>query len=191
MRASEVLSLRKQDVALPDDLRMQQFGSRIAGVNIECAKTGPTQFTPIRDQVAIALITTFLQRSSVSNSDTDRLFPVSYRVYNRCFKEAANFFALPPRFTTHSARIGGAVHDFCTGTSAETIASVGRWSSFSSLQHYLNNGRAWIIRIPISDTSQERINVHKKSFEETIALCIEFSQGRTTPSAILPRAQSD
>ena len=170
MRASEVLSLRASDVALPGDIRVQHIGVDIGGINIEFSKTGPTQFTPIRDQPVITLLRTFLARQAAKASEM--LFNISYSRYNNLFREAAAYFGLDSnRFTTHSARIGGALSGYCTGISAQTIALTGRWKSFTSLERYLRNGRAWIIRMDMNTNSQARITKSAANFENLIRQC--------------------
>lgn len=99
------------------------------------------------------------------------VFPISYSDYLSTVKETAAFFQLSARITTHSARIGGSIHDFISGVSAETFASIESWSSLSSLQHYLQNGRSWVMTIPMGERSHVRFNRHSTKAIQTFKQC--------------------
>lgn len=83
MRASEVVSLRVSDVALPCDIRVQHIGKDIGGISIESSKTVPMQFTPIRNQSVINLLRTFLTREAAK--DSQMLLNISYSNTATCF----------------------------------------------------------------------------------------------------------
>lgn len=61
------------------------------------------------------------------------------------------------RSATHSARIGSALHSFCCHDSPEDIALRVRWKSLNSLQYYLTNGRAWIMKLQANEHVQQKI----------------------------------
>lgn len=69
------------------------------------------------------------------------------------------------RFTTHSSRIGEALHDYVNGKSAESNAITGRWKSLSSLRHYLTNERAWIMKLQFSTDIEANIRKNALFFE--------------------------
>lgn len=85
---------------------------------------------------------------------------MSYWDYLSTVKETAAYVQLSDWITTHSARIGGAIHDFFSAVSAETIESIGRWSNVYCLQHYLRNGRSWIMTMPMGKGSHARVKRH-------------------------------
>ena len=178
MRGSEVLALQRTDIALPGDPRLHHTGSSIGGINIEVSKTGSSQFTPIRDSDVITFIRTYVQRGTTNHSE--RLFSLSYRKYNDLLREAATYFGLPAYlFSSHSARIGGAVSDYCRGLSPQTIALTGRRRSFSSLERYLKAGRAWIISMPMQSYSQKRISRASRNVSHLLQGCNAYlSQDR-------------
>ena len=145
MQGSEVLNLKKTDVALPGDPHLHH-STDFGGVNIEQSKTGPVQFTTIRDCAVLDILNAFLCREA--NHSRSKLFNLTYGTYNSLFKDAAIYFGFDQtRFSSHSGRIGGATTDYCRGVSAKTIALTGRWKSFTSLERYLQNGRSWLLRI--------------------------------------------
>lgn len=170
LRASEVLGLSRDDIALPGDLRIRQFGMDIAAVAITDSKTGPLQFTTIRNSEIIILL-----RAYMAQEDSCSLvFNISYTKYFGLLKACATRFGLQGNFSTHSARIGGAVHDYGLGVSAETIAATGRWASLQSLQYYLRNGRSWIMNMPLSDASSVNIRREAAAFQSLVASCSNF-----------------
>lgn len=173
IRGSEVLALRADDIALPGDARFLHLNSHIGRVNIESSKTGPCQYTPIRDLEVVALLRSFMDRHAAKHDK--KLFNIPYRQYNALFREAATHIGLDhTRFTSHSARIGGAVSDYCKGDSAQTIALTGRWRSFTSLERYLRNGRAWIIRMPMKSYTSSKILQLSKDFSRVIHRCVQY-----------------
>lgn len=145
LRASEVISVRASDLALHEDVRISHLQRAIAVVTTREAETGPLQFVPISDPEVIDIITAFKQRSYSNN----RLFNLSYTKYRGEMKLGAQLLGLPVGHSTHSTRIGGALHDYCKGTYADTIAITSHWKSLNSLRHYLTNGRAWLLNMDI------------------------------------------
>lgn len=165
LRASETLSLTTNDIALAGDVRLSGFGdSTVAGVGIADAKTGLNQFTLIRDPHVLAFLSRYVQASPCG-----KLFSISYPSYIREIKSAAKALGISGPLTPHSARIGGALHDYCNGMAAETIAVHGRWKSISSLTYYLTNGRSFLQRLHISPSNQRLIN-RQATIGKSIAL---------------------
>ena len=162
LRASEVLNLSWTDIALKGDTRTRHLSQCIVGLNIKDAKTGPLQFTAIRDKT----VQDILHRYSSVMQRTGKAFPITYSRYLGKLKEAASFFGLPGSLTPHSARIGGALHDYCNGMEASSIAIHGRWESLKSLRHYLSNGRAFIQAIKLTSTQQNKISEFASATEE-------------------------
>lgn len=180
--SSEILSLKQNDVALPGDRRIARYSEQIVGINIKCAKTRTNQFTAMKDKQLIAMI----QCYKLQERSSDTVLPISYSNYLLAVRDAADYFQLSPRITTHSARIGGALHDFIRGTSAESIVSIGRWSSLSSLQHYLRNGRSWVMTMPLGPRSEARRRRFSTAARETLQKCEVYRQNVSSASRDQP-----
>lgn len=130
------------------------FGPHTGTINVSQEKTGPNQFVPLLHN----LILSFLKCYAKRKQDTPVVFQPTYARYSRALQNAAVHFGLPnERLTSHSAPVGGALHDFCLGTSAETIATTGRWAGFTSLRHFLTNGRAGLKTIPLTEGQQTQM----------------------------------
>ena len=190
LRGSKVLHLCRHHVALPGDARVSRFRKMFPGINIKDAKTEPLQFTVIRDHDVLLLLQTYLKSSCITGSQP--LFPISYQLYQSLIKDTALFFGLFGRFTTHSARLGGAFHDYCMGVSAETIAITGRWVSLPSLEKYLQNARAWILEMPTScdsDNAVERSTSHCCAFLKKCPVyldtCLRWQQNPLQQNCLL------
>ncbi|KAI0563465.1 Phage integrase [Gracilaria domingensis] len=174
MRASEVLSLRIEDIELPGTVQMKCTGSQMAGIHIPSSKTGQNQFTPIRDNRCVSLLQAYLQRQP--RNGVAEIFDLNYRNYNNLFKEAAKFLGLDAsRFSTHSARIGGAFTDYVRGQDAKTIALTGRWKSFKSLQRYLSNGRAGLMQMKTRQYMETRVQNYSDAFPFLLEQCVSHT----------------
>lgn len=174
-RSSEILSLKHKDIAQPVDIRISHYKGTILGINIQCAKTGQHQFTHVKDKQIIALAQCYL----LHKTDEIYSFPLSYSEYLSTLKETAAYFQLSNRIKPHSERIGGAIHDLISGISAEAIASIRRWSTLSSLQHYLKNGRSWIMTMQMGKQSQKRLDKHIIRAAQTLDECPHFGENQS------------
>ena len=141
------MSLKWKDVAMPGDKRIDNCERFKLAANIAEAKTGKNQFVPVLDPLVVNLMVYY----RIYISKGLELFPnLSYEQYNAAFKSAAHFFNLGGNpFSTHSARIGAALHAFCNREAPADIALRGRWKSMKSLQYYLENGRAWLMKLHV------------------------------------------
>ncbi|PXF40450.1 hypothetical protein BWQ96_09826 [Gracilariopsis chorda] len=165
LRVSEALALRAENVALPGDPRVAAYGNEVAGIAILDAKTGPLQFVSIKDRNCITLLTCYMKKLS---NIRDTLFTIKYSTYAAQLKKVMSFFNVTHlKFTTHSARIGGALHDFMRGTKAEDIALKGRWNSLTSLRHYFTTGRAWLMKMNITDHQNAKIKQYSLNMVQT------------------------
>lgn len=183
LRASEVLKLNWEDISLKGDVRTKHLAESIVGVNVKDAKTGPLQFTAIREPLVLSLI----HRYAETCSRTGRAFPISYCTYLAKLKAAASFFGLSGKLTPHSARIGGALHDYCHGMAATSIAIHGRWESIKSLRHYLTNGRAIVQNMTLSPTHEQMITRYAQASRDFL----HSNQGflDTAPLPALPNSK--
>ncbi|KAI0563520.1 DNA breaking-rejoining enzyme [Gracilaria domingensis] len=162
LRASETISLRKEDIALPGDSRISSLGSsQLVGVLVRHAKTRTTQFTFIHETAVISYVC-----SHMSNRTSKTLFNITYNGYLRDVKAAALFSGISGQLTPHSARLGGALYSFCNGESAETIALHGRRQSSSSLRYYLSNGRALLQKLQFTGKQHARLHRYARSGEK-------------------------
>lgn len=154
LRGAEVLAIKRRDLALSGDIRVSQYEKPIAGINVLDAKTGPFQFDPIRDRDVLILLQAYLRSRSFPLSNII-LESLAYRGYLQIFRLSAATFEMQSfEFTTDLGRIGGALHDFCQDVPAATIAAIGQWKTLSSLQCYLTNGRAWLLKLYLSRTAK-------------------------------------
>ena len=67
--------------------------------------------------------------------------------------------------TTHSTRIGGALHDFSGQRSFKDIAISGGWESLKTLRRYLTNGRGWLMTMILSEDSKATIENRNKQLD--------------------------
>ncbi|KAI0564575.1 integrase [Gracilaria domingensis] len=155
LRASEVLPLSRSLIALPGDPRIWTYKDGTAGVCIKDTKTGPFQFVPICKSEAVTALKVLKTNSGYPLSDEIKVFNLSYATYSKKISLACKKLGMHQfRITTHSARIGGALHDYIIGMSAETFSITGRWKSLSSLRHYLTNGRAWKMKLKVTTETE-------------------------------------
>ncbi|KAI0557874.1 DNA breaking-rejoining enzyme [Gracilaria domingensis] len=160
LRVSEVLSLEYDLIASPGDERLADCPQGSAGVVIRETKTGLFQFVLIRNKVVLALFENFVRVNPTLKRT--KLFKISYGKYENCLRQTAEFFGVTSvKITSHSARIGGALHDYLRGFSAQTIAITGRWKSLGSLRHYLTNGRSQLMLLKLCSTELDCVLRHK------------------------------
>lgn len=176
-RSSGILNLRAGDIAIPGNIRKAHYKTCIAGINIRCAKTGKNHFTHVADKEIISIcmgdniITYHLQRKNTSGW----VFPIKYEHYFSSIKDAAQYFQLSSQIITHSQRIGGALHDFISGKSAESIAVIARWARLSSLNHLFRIGRSWVMNMPTGPRTAARMKCFSEMAKSTLKKCNDFS----------------
>jgi len=141
MRASEVIGIRRWQIALPGDYRLERTPKGTCGILVETTKTGPNQLVLLNDALCIQALVAYLNGSDFMPQE--RLFPVSYSYLLKQVRGTVEDLGVGGdlHFTTHSFRHGGAVDAFMRGEDAETISVAGRWASSRTLKHYLKNGR--------------------------------------------------
>ena len=86
------------------------------------------------------------------------LFSLQYNQYLNQLKSAASYLGLPASLTTHSARIGGALHRFANGIDANTVALHGRWECGKSLKLYIKNDRSFLQRNKLTPSAQANVD---------------------------------
>ena len=158
LRISEALQLKRQDISLPGDLRPYSICSNDVGIALHTTKTGPDQYSFIKDRDINKLISLLLQNTQ----PTESIIPMRDDSFNAELRSATTFFGLSNLvLSSHSNRIGGALHQFMNGVPVIDISIAGRWSSLPSLNHYLKNGRKWLANITMSQSSHTKIRSHK------------------------------
>ena len=167
-RVSEDLQLEWKDIAFPGDVHLFSCGG-VAGINIWEAKTsrrtGRLQFVLLTDKLCIK----FLRTYKSSRPEQENLVGISYASYLDSLKRASQHFGMKnTRISTHSARVGKATQDYIQRTPVEQIAMNGRWKSMHTLRYYVDNGRAWLLNIPINKDSQQLLKSCANSAKSSI-----------------------
>ena len=153
MRAQETLRIRVNYIAKPGDPALSSVtNEQYIGIHIPTSKTGSNQFTLVRNDFVCRIL-----RGRLQNRRKGKLFRVSYSTYLAQVKKAFSFFRICKKLTPHSARIGGALHDYLLGVDVATIAIHGGWASVKSLQYYLKNGRVFLKDIKFSQADRRNL----------------------------------
>ncbi|KAI0560021.1 DNA breaking-rejoining enzyme [Gracilaria domingensis] len=151
---------------------------RTAGVVIKETKTGPNQFVLITDEHAVSLISKYMR--NYTTGEPLPLFTIGYETYESHIKVTAQALRLGSvKLTSHSASIGGALHDYFHGKSAETIAITGRWKSLGSLRTYLTNGRSEVLKLKLKSEADQVIN----NYEASLLACLPQSSNSEQTNA--------
>ena len=154
LRVSELMELRASDViltgdlragAVPADAKLNRTGFTGVAIRIRHAKTGVNQFVTVMNPDVAQLLALLVR----GLHDEDYLLPCAAkdRAANfRCyFKAVVAKLQLDPRFVPHSCRHGKATELKLRGWTVADIAERGRWRSFASCVHYLQQGRALLL----------------------------------------------
>jgi integrase len=142
LRISELVGLKVKDFADAHDSRT---GSCDMVLRLGSTKTGPEQSTLVRDPQVQQLL-----RLHVCGRPSDGpIFGFSAASFRRVFKSTCETLALDPSFTPHSLRHGAATAAFMRGLSLETIMQLGRWRQSTSTAHYVQTGRALLLKMKV------------------------------------------
>jgi integrase len=148
LRASELLGLRTDLVALPGDARLGAGDDGgTAAVYVDMAKTGSTQMAEIDDALGIDALTWLVAHPVYDDEGTPRATLWSYSQWAYRFGLAVKAAGLGNvGLTTHSCRHGGALW-LWQGRKMGPLKIMirGRWSCESSLVHYLQLARAGLL----------------------------------------------
>jgi integrase len=151
LRISELLNLKVQDVAIPNDARL---GSAYRGTLLRLAKTktGVNQSVTILNKHVTRILTHHIR----GKAPADRVLSLTDSQLYRCFHGACSALGLDGQgFTPHSLRHGGATRHFLKGWPLEDIIYRGRWASAKSVRTYIQSGRALLLLTRVSDEAQE------------------------------------
>lgn len=143
LRVSELVNLRREDVALSTD---QRFGMRRLGepdpgviIVIRQAKTGKNQWVSLKDPQLITLLTQLVANTKPGHF----LFPFSAASFRRTFKQGCSELKLSSLYVPHSLRHGGATrYKHRLGWTMEDVMLRGRWASGKSARTYIQAGVA-------------------------------------------------
>lgn len=147
LRVGELLSLRREDVALRGDPRVGSAGLLLRGpiLRLAVTKRGKNQSVCLRDRGTAAL----LRRLCGDRRPGQTLFSFSASSFRRLLKSTCRALGLSDAYVPHSLRHGGATHDYVRGMSLEEILHHGRWSSVASARHYVQEGRAALLALRV------------------------------------------
>ena len=137
LRVGELTSLRREDVAFPQDRRM---GSeyKITTLSIRVAKTGRNQSVTVASPEVVTLLRQVVDMTKPGGL----LFPGGSSGFRTTFKSACASLGLSARYVPHSLRHGGATRLYLQGVRLEDIMVRGRWASSKSARTYIQSSRA-------------------------------------------------
>ena len=159
LRISEAEKLRRKNLSLPTDLRAHSQRPADIGIAIDNAKTGPHQYAFVADDT----LTRIIHRITDGLSADDHILSTTPKVFNKELKRLSKHFGFESYpISSHSNRIGGALHLFLQDLPAEDIAIRGRWAVQKSLKHYLNNGRKWLAQIEVMEDIRSKLDTYMK-----------------------------
>ena len=101
------------------------------------------QLSVVRDRRVVRL----LRLWTAGRSKTDSLFGLSKYLLRTYLKRFLVYWRLECcEFVFHSIRHGCATHDATVGVEVKTIMNRGRWKALKSVENYLQQGRAIMIK---------------------------------------------
>ena len=137
LRPSEVLSLERQDIALPREANLGGSSSAaVVGLGMRSGtKAKRAQSVLLCDRTMLALLSWLVSESQ----DGQRMIPYSYEQYRRLLKKiTSTVLHLDIAWTPHSPRAGFASDATAAGRSFTEICEAGRWIADSSLRTYID-----------------------------------------------------
>ncbi len=140
LRLGELLNLRKEDVSVPGDVRLER-GYPDMALALRHTKTGPNKSVVVADPALRALVLQLV----AATGDGQLLFPYSPSYFRSVFRAGAAALGLSPLYVPHSLRHGGATRDHMRGYPLEDILARGRWASTQSARRYVQAGRALLL----------------------------------------------
>jgi integrase len=147
LRIGELVNLRKEDISLPGDARVDAGYDRV-GLRLRQTKTGPNKFVAVHDPAICALLIDVAKDTRKGA----RLFPWSAGAFRAYFKRTCGHLGLSPRYVPHSLRHGGATYWFSVlGKSIPDIMQRGRWAAQKSAEHYIQQGPALALSVEVPE----------------------------------------
>ena len=158
LRSSELCAIRSKDV---------QFNEGFITINIEKSKTDQLRegrsvviAESCSDTCPRTLLKLYMQKAQIADNSDEYLFrpisssgnrkrlvsvnkPVSYSTYRQSFKKSfADIVPDISKFSTHSARSGGATLAASSGVSERNLQRHGRWASATAKNIYVKDSLA-------------------------------------------------
>jgi integrase len=137
LRVSELMSLRREDVAFPNDSRMGAE-YRVTTIAIRQAKTGKNQSVVVQNPDVVQL----LRARVAATKRGGLLFRGRPATYRALFKRVCSELSLSHSYVPHSLRHGGATRLHLRSVPLEDIMMRGRWASAKSARTYVQASRA-------------------------------------------------
>ena len=142
LRGGELTSLRRSDIAVPNDPRLGGSSRSSYALHLRKTKTGKNMWVEVRTPILGYLFKYFLRGRGNS-----LLFPFSLPQLRRWFREACTAVSCRTKFTLHSLRHGGATYLHLARVPIEDIMYRGRWASNKSCRRYIQAGRALLLQM--------------------------------------------
>ena len=165
MRVNELVNLKVHHVGDVDDPRLPQKFRKM-GIRIRDSKTGVNQWVQIEDEFILSVVRE--QVNDANQCGRTKLFDFEASKMRRYFKKIRRLLEISTPYVPHSARHGGATHDFTLGKSFERIAIQGRWKSSKSTRRYLQQGRSLLL----ATTLPNRVVEYFPYTQELLEYCL-------------------
>lgn len=143
LRLGELLSLRKEDVSLPQDVRLGSV--KDVTLSLGKTKTGKNQFVVLQREEVKELVAKVVRLTDKSCY----LFPFSASYFRKCFKVGVQELGLSQDYVPHSLRHGAATEMNLAGKSIEDVLLAGRWASNKSARVYIQSGRSLMMKMVV------------------------------------------
>ena len=162
LRIAEALRLQRKDISLPGDQRSYSVRPNDIGISLLRTKMAKNQYVFISDGLIVRIVSKLLQNVEPAR----KVISENYTSFSKSLADAAKFFGFGKYdISTHSNRIGGALHLFLNNVSAADIAIQGRWESAASMELYLKSGRHGLAKIKLSSRQANNLQAHVKLAE--------------------------
>jgi integrase len=149
LRVSELVALRKTDIAFPGDPRVAAENGQVI-VRLRSTKTGQDQSVAVEDREVATLLKRVLQSTLRPDG---RLFPFRAQQYRKVLRQTCIRLGLSDRYVPHSCRHGGATRMFMRDNlNIEAIKVRGRWAATTSARRYIQQGVAMQLREAVPAT---------------------------------------
>lgn len=142
LRIGEFTSLLREDVAVTGPAR--EAGGVV--LRLGRTKTGPNQSVVVDDADVATLMAAHLK----TVRPYSHVFSFTADQYRKRFRAVCQRLGLGSAYVPHSLRHGGATRWFLMGRSIDTIMHRGRWRSTKSARHYIQAGRALLVKCRLS-----------------------------------------
>jgi hypothetical protein len=138
LRINEALELRREDVALGEDVRLGAGRPDRLYLRLDTTKTGPNKGVEVLNSDVKKLVLLVID----CIKPRMKLFPFTDDHYRRIFHQICDDLKLAPDYVPHSLRHGGATYGFLCDMPLADIIIRGRWQSERSGTHYIQTFRS-------------------------------------------------